>query len=53
MATLKLIAIALLIYALASGKYIWILLALVLWEVGTGFRAATVTWFTNDRDPRS
>lgn len=47
MATLKVAAMIALVYAILWADYIHILTALILWEIGTGFRGSIILWFSD------
>lgn len=49
MKTLRLIAIFMLIYVLGTGDIAALFLALLIWEISTGFKGSTVLWFTKDK----
>lgn len=56
MALIKLLAICVLFYAIISGKYYHVLWAMILWEIGGGFKMTTISWFSDfgkgDHDSR-
>lgn len=47
MASIKLIAIGMFMYALLFSNYMFILWAVILWEVGGGFKGTTALWISD------
>lgn len=47
MASVKIIAVLVFLYALLSQRYMFIIWAVVLWEIGGGFKGLTALWFSD------
>lgn len=43
----KIIAALIVLYSIKTGNYVNILWAVVLWEVGSGFKMTSVFWLSN------
>ena len=47
MASIKIIAILIFMYALLFQDYMYIIWATILWEVGGGFKGSTILWISD------
>lgn len=47
MASLKIIAICMFMYALLFSEYMFIIWAVIVWEISGGFAGSTVLWLSD------